>query len=80
MERATLPELVAEKSLFSDYFVRVFPHDFAASFVGQFGWMSVPLPMFVHLLYGVLAIGAALGLAIRLVKCCFRDEKTLFAL
>jgi 4-amino-4-deoxy-L-arabinose transferase-like glycosyltransferase len=80
MEEATLSRLVEKKSLFSDYFVTVFPRDFAASFVGRFGWLSVRPPVFIQQGYALLALLATAGLIAHLVASRFRDVKILFAL
>jgi hypothetical protein len=53
--------LISEKSITSPYFVSVFPEKLAASFVGVFGWTTVPSPRWVYYLYWLLGGLGILG-------------------
>ncbi len=78
MEKNTLPELVEEKPLLSPYFLRTFPRDMFASFVGRFGYMNVPLPTAAYVIYALLVAAGVAGLVLCLVKACPFDPKLAF--
>lgn len=50
--------LVERHSLGSPYFLNIFPLVLVTSFIGTFGWMSLPLPIWAYLLY-VFALASA---------------------
>ena len=80
MERSTLTALVQPKSLSSSYFVTSFPVKMFTSYVGEFGYMNVPMPVLVYAVYAALvAIGAA-GLLLYLWRRRGRDESVWFGL
>jgi 4-amino-4-deoxy-L-arabinose transferase-like glycosyltransferase len=62
MESAVAP-LIVKKSISSAYFLDAFPSRLARSFVGMFGWMNVPLPLLIYLLFGLLGGIALIGCA-----------------
>lgn len=66
MEKATLPMLVAEKSLASDWFRGPFWSGLGRSFVGLFGWLNVPLPAAACRLWIALATAALAGVVLGL--------------
>lgn len=62
-----LPGLIERHSLFSNYFLTDFPVLLISSFIGTFGWVSLPLPFWGYLAYfsglifaGTCWIGASL--------------------
>jgi 4-amino-4-deoxy-L-arabinose transferase-like glycosyltransferase len=63
MERRTLPELLAPKSLFSRYFLGIFWRVTLFSAIGIFGWMNVLLPVWVYVGGTLLLLVALVGLA-----------------
>jgi hypothetical protein len=54
VEAYTLSHLQTERSLLSPYFLSDFPMGVMSSFVGNFGWLSVQLPMRLVALYFML--------------------------
>ena len=50
-EMITAPFHVQPKSLFSLYFINPFIPGMFASFMGVFGWMNMPLPVFAYFVY-----------------------------
>jgi hypothetical protein len=60
--RTAMAHIVTDRSLFSMYFLKQFPLRLAGSFIGQFGWTAVPLPIWMYALYTALAGIAAVGL------------------
>jgi 4-amino-4-deoxy-L-arabinose transferase-like glycosyltransferase len=53
--------LISEKSITSPYFIHTFPTTLASSFVGVFGWGTLPSPTWVYYIYGVLGALGLLG-------------------
>ena len=53
--------LIDKHSLFSPYFVTIFPSALGHSFVGAFGWMSLWLPEWIYRLFGLLAAVSMMG-------------------
>jgi hypothetical protein len=64
IEAQTLSYLVDRRPLFSLYFLTDFPLGLASSFVGNFGWLSVQIPMRIVALY-CLSITPPLLLSLR---------------
>lgn len=60
MESAVAP-IIVKKSLWASYFLDPFPSLLAQSFVGMFGWMNVPLPFPIYLLFGLIGVVALFG-------------------
>jgi 4-amino-4-deoxy-L-arabinose transferase-like glycosyltransferase len=56
-----LPEFVGKKSIWSPYFVHIFPTLLVKSSIGMFGWMNVSLPRWFYFLWIVLAACALAG-------------------
>ncbi|MFN8060778.1 MAG: glycosyltransferase family 39 protein [Vicinamibacterales bacterium] len=60
--------LIATKSLFSRYFLWIFPSRLAHSFIAFFGWLSLKPPLAVSLAYAALLALGAVGLARRVQR------------
>ena len=58
--RTAVAHLMTERPLLSSYFLYDFPLPLATSFVGNFGWMNLPLPSWMYFLF---AIGLGLAIA-----------------
>lgn len=56
--------LIERHSLSSPYFLNIFPLVLTASFIGIFGWMNLPLPIWAYLPYA-LALASAVACWIR---------------
>lgn len=80
MEKSTLPIIIAEKSLFSKYFIEIFPKGLFISFIGNFGWLNVSLPAGIYFFYIFLILVSIIGLFLYLREKKFCDTRTLFSL
>jgi hypothetical protein len=60
--------LINEKSITSQYFVRVFPENLAASFIGVFGWGTLLSPRWVYHIYWLLGGLGILGFIYGLIR------------
>lgn len=77
MEQISMPQFVETKQLFSYYFIQPFSTGFTRSFIGVFGWMNVPLPLYITVFY-VFLLGT--GLLFSLYKIVKLQEKYLLFL
>jgi 4-amino-4-deoxy-L-arabinose transferase-like glycosyltransferase len=59
--RQTLGDLLHVKPLWSRYFIIDFPKYLTASFIGDFGYFNVPLPVWAYILYFLFLALAALS-------------------
>jgi uncharacterized membrane protein len=50
--------MVSKHSLGSRYFRSYFPFHFIASFIGNFGWLTLPLPVLAYLVYTIALVSA----------------------
>jgi len=68
---SVLPSLLARKSIGSAYFLGEFPVTVGQSFIGFFGWMSVPLPNVLYRIFGWATVLVLAGLVWRLLRIPF---------
>jgi 4-amino-4-deoxy-L-arabinose transferase-like glycosyltransferase len=61
META-VAHIIMKTPLTSEYFVTTFPRYLSRSFVGMFGWMSIPLPESIYTGFWILGAVALVGL------------------
>ena len=78
MERSTLTALVQPTALFSPYFWTSFPLKMFMSYVGEFGYMNVPMPLLAYAAYALLVIVGGAGLVLYLRRR--RDARVWFGL
>ncbi len=78
-EMITAPFHVQPKSLFSMYFINPFFPGLFASFIGVFGWMNMPLPVFSYFVYFFFFIFSIAGL-IKKYSFLIIKKEFLFAL
>lgn len=76
MEKATMPQFVQERALYSKYFISPFATGMLHSFIGVFGWMNIPVPRYIEAYFALLLAAGIISAFFVMIKS--RDLKILF--